>query len=77
VSLFAALAAHTQAGAAVAGLEADLGGIAAGKLADFVVLDSLGLGGSGERLAEVAVQRTYVGGRCRHGCTEPPAGINL
>jgi predicted amidohydrolase YtcJ len=59
----------------MAGLEADLGSIAAGKLADFVVLDVLGLGGSGERLAEVAVQRTYVGGRCKHGCAKAPTDL--
>lgn len=62
VSVAQALAAHTAAGAAAAGLEADLGQVAAGKLADFVVL-------SGPPSHDSRVLQTFVGGRCRWGCT--------
>lgn len=61
VSVAAALAAHTAAGAAAAGLAAELGQIAAGKLADFAVL-------SGPPGHDGSVLQTFVGGRCRWGC---------
>lgn len=65
-----ALAAHTAAGAAAAGLDTDLGRISAGMLADFVVLDAPP-GTEG-----VAVRQTHVGGRCVYGCAaqEPGGG---
>jgi N-acetylglucosamine-6-phosphate deacetylase len=59
-----ALTAHTLAGAAAAGLERELGSIEAGKMADWVLLR--GTAGPGD--AAAAVQQTYVGGKCMHGC---------
>jgi hypothetical protein len=57
-----ALAAHTLGGAAVAGLDRELGSISEGKLADFAVLTAA------PGVAAARVLRTYVGGRCVHGC---------
>ena len=53
-----ALAAHTAAGAAAAGLERELGRIQPGMLADFAVL-------SGPPGAAAGVQQAFVGGVCR------------
>ena len=57
-----ALTAHTLAGAEAVGLDRELGSIAVGKLADFVVLD----GAPGQ--AATAVRQTFIDGRCMHGC---------
>lgn len=68
-----ALAAHTAAGAAAAGLEGSLGRVAAGLLADFVVLSGPPVGaadGSGAG----KVLETYVGGVCAFGCAGSSSG---
>lgn len=62
LSVAEALEAHTLAGAAAAGLERELGSIAVGKLADFVVLGAT----PGDAAPEVC--RTVVGGKCVYGC---------
>ena len=62
-----ALAAHTAAGAAAAGLEDSLGRIAAGLLADFVVLSGPPVGAA-DGTGAGAVLQTHVGGACAWGC---------
>lgn len=61
-----ALAAHTAARAAAAGVQDDLGRIAHGMLADSAVVAGVPDGGSSH------VQQTYVGGRRRWGCANEP-----
>lgn len=68
LSVDEALAAHTAAGAAAAGLESDLGRIAPGMLADFVVLSGPPVGTADGAQSAGGVQRTYVGGACAWGC---------
>lgn len=63
-----ALLAHTAAGAAAAGLEAEVGRIAPGLRADFVVLDAFPEGGAAAAAALPRVLRTYVDGECAWGC---------
>jgi predicted amidohydrolase YtcJ len=59
----AALAAYTLEAARVMGLDAECGSLAPGKRADLVVLDRDPLGTPADGLGDVAVVRTYVGGR--------------
>ena len=68
LSIAEALAAHTAAGAAAAGLGNDLGRIAPGLLADFVLLSGPPVG-TPEGAGAGAVLQTYVGGCCAWGCS--------
>ena len=62
-----ALRIYTAGSAAAAGREGELGRIAPGYLADFVVLDQDPLAVDTERLQETQVLATYLGGRCVYG----------
>jgi predicted amidohydrolase YtcJ len=62
-----ALRAYTVNNAWVAGEEAEKGSLTAGKLADLVVLDADPLRVASERLKNVTVVMTMVGGRIVHG----------
>src|SRR5699024_1470774 len=58
-----ALAAHTINGARVLGRDAELGSIAAGKRADFAVLDADPLSVSVDQIGDITVTGTWIGGR--------------
>lgn len=62
VGLRDALAGYTSSAAALAAEEADKGTIEVGKLADFVILGADPFAGDPERLAELVIQATVVGG---------------
>ncbi|MCD2443175.1 amidohydrolase [Agromyces sp. SYSU K20354] len=66
VSAEAALRAHTYEGAVSLGREDDLGSLEAGKYADFAVLADDPLAVAPERIAEITVLETWVGGEPRH-----------
>ena len=66
VSAEAALRAHTYEGAVSLGREDDLGSLEVGKYADFAVLAGDPLEVAPERIAEIAVLETWVGGEPRH-----------
>ncbi|WP_309115003.1 amidohydrolase [Saccharothrix sp.] len=71
VSVTEALAAYTRGAAHACGVEGVLGSITPGKLADFAVLDGDPREVSVERISEIAVLATVVGGEFRHD----PAGF--
>ena len=64
ISAADALRIYTAGSAAAAGRECELGRIAPGYLADFVVLDQDPLVIDSERLQDTKVLATYLGGRC-------------
>ncbi|WP_173923034.1 amidohydrolase [Agromyces sp. Marseille-P2726] len=66
VSAEAALRAHTYEGAVSLGREDDLGSLEVGKYADFAVLADDPLAVAPERIAQIAVLETWVGGEPRH-----------
>jgi predicted amidohydrolase YtcJ len=66
LSLGQAMRAYTQGAAFAAGCEAWQGTLAAGKVADFIVLDRDPYAGSPEDLLRVQVLATVVDGRVRH-----------
>lgn len=66
ISALAALRAHTYEGAASLGREDDLGSLEVGKVADFAVLADDPLAVEPERIAEIAVLQTWVGGEPRY-----------
>ena len=57
-----AIDAYTRGSARLVGREHELGTLAAGKLADFVVLDTNLVTADPERIQDVATVATYVGG---------------
>ncbi|MEU7531184.1 amidohydrolase [Saccharothrix sp. NPDC042600] len=71
VSVAEALAAYTSGAAHACGVEDVLGSISVGKLADFVVLDADPREVAVERITDIAVLATVVGGEFRHD----PAGF--
>jgi predicted amidohydrolase YtcJ len=58
-----ALYAYTQAGAVLSGDQDNRGSIASGKWADLALLSADPLATPPERLLEITVDQTYVGGR--------------
>lgn len=66
ISAADALRAHTYSGARAIGREDELGSLEVGKLADFVVLDRDPLTEPAERISEIAVRSTWVGGVARY-----------
>jgi len=66
ISALAALRAHTYEGAVSIGREDDLGSLEVGKYADFAVLADDPLTIEPERIAEIRVLQTWVGGAPRH-----------
>ncbi|XVV05135.1 amidohydrolase [Actinosynnema sp. CA-248983] len=71
VSVSEALAAYTRGAAFACGVEDVLGSITPGKLADFVVLEADPREVAVERISEISVLATVVGGEFRHD----PAGF--
>ena len=63
IPMAAAIDAYTRGGAYVTGREAELGTLAPGKLADFVVLDRDLMTADPEAIQDVGTVATYVGGR--------------
>lgn len=73
ISALAALRAHTYEGAVSLGREDDLGSLDVGKYADFAVLDDDPLSVAPERIAEIRVLQTWVGGEPRYATA--PASV--
>jgi predicted amidohydrolase YtcJ len=74
ISAFAALRAHTYEGAASLGREDDLGSLEVGKYADFAVLADDPLAVEPERIAEIRVLQTWVGGVPKYTSDAAPMG---
>jgi len=71
ISAAAALRAHTFEAAVSLGREDDLGSLEVGKYADFAVLGGDPLTVEAERIAEIPVLETWVGGERRHRAAAP------
>jgi len=71
ISAAAALRAHTLEAAVSLGREDDLGSLEVGKYADFAVLGADPLTFAAERIAEIPVLETWVGGERRHRAAAP------
>ena len=63
IGIEAALTAYTESAASISGIP-DIGSLQPGRFADFILLDSDPLITPADRLTDIKVLQTYIGGRC-------------